>query len=207
MKLCRKIPMCLLLTVALLSLAACGSERPEATTVYVDKEGNLRQILVDSQPEYSVSDLEAYTEDSITAYLKANEGASIELESCEEADGVLYLELSYGSAEDYSGFNSMDCYLGTLEEASAAGMIGDTLLDADGLEMDTAALLAEHPDCRLLVLSEHTRVQTETAILCGSSLVAITGENTAQIGDGDAGTSGYFPRKTDAAAYLVFEGE
>ena len=206
MKLCRKIPMCLLLIVVLLSLSACGEKRPEATTVCVEKGGKLKQILVDPEPEYSVNDLKEYAEESISAYLEATEEGEIRLESCEEQDGIVYMELSFGSSADYSAFNSMDCFCGTLEEASAAGEIPtDTLLAPDGSAVDFSALLAEHPDYHLLVLSEHTLVETNTDILCATVQATITGERTATIGDGDAGTSGYFPRKTDAPAWLIFE--
>lgn len=206
MKICRKIPMYLLLIVVLLSLTACGEKRPEATTVCVDKGGKLKQILVDPAPDYSIGDLQEYTEERITAYLKENEEGEVRLESCEQEDGVLYMELSFGTAADYTTFNGMDCFLGTLEEAAAAGVVpGDTLLAPDGTPMDFTALTAEHPEYRMLVLSENTLVETNKEIICSTVQAAITGKNTAVIGDGDAGTSGYYPRKTDTPAYLIFE--
>ncbi|MDO4616337.1 MAG: hypothetical protein Q4B03_02615 [Lachnospiraceae bacterium] len=206
MKLCRKICVCLLLITSLLSLSACGGERPEATTVYVDKKGNLKQILVDPAPDYSPGELQTYTEDRIAAYNKAHTDADVQLNSCTEEEGVIYAELSYGSFEDYTGFNSMDCFLGTLEEAQTAGMIPEEqLIAAGGEAVDIAALLAEHPEYHILSLSEHTLVQTETAILGSGGTVVITGETTAVFGDGDAGTSGYYPRKTEAAGWLIFE--
>ncbi len=205
MKLCRKIPMYLLLIAVLLSLSACGGKRPEATTVYVDKDGKLKQTLVDPSPDYALEKLQAYTENRITSYLKGTEDGEVRLNSCKEEDGFVYMELSYGTAADYAAFNGMECFCGTLEEASAAGMVPAEPLQApDGTGVDFAALLAEHPEYHLLVLAEHVQVQTDTAIVCASAPAAVTGDYTAVIGDGDAGTSGYYPRKT-ASAYLIFE--
>lgn len=206
MKLCRKLPVCLLLIVVLLSLSACGEKRPEATTVCVDKGGKLKQILVDQAPDYSMADLQEYTEERITAYLKENKEGEVRLESCEEEEGVIYMELSFGTSADYTAFNSMDCFCGTLEEAAEAGIQpGDTLLTADGSTVDYAILLAENPEYHMLVLSENTLVQTNKDILCSTVQASITGKNTAKVGDGDAGTSGYYPRKMDVPAYLIFE--
>ncbi len=206
MRRCRKMALCLLTCAAALALSACGREMPEATTVYVDENGTLEQILVDASADYSADDLKQYARESIDACLKANEEADIELVSCRKEDGTVYLELSYGSSDDYTALNSMYCFLGTLEEAAAAGTAPEgTLLAADGSETDYASLLAEHPEYHMLILSENTLVQTDTAILCGTELVTITGESTAVIGDGDAGSSGYFPRKTDGTACLIFE--
>lgn len=206
MKLCRKIPMCLLLIVVLLSLSACGGKRPEATTVCVEKGGKLKQILVDPTPSYSVSDLQEYTEERITAYLEDNEEGEINLDSCTEEDGVVYMELSFGTSADYSAFNSMDCFCGTLEEAAAAGLTpAESLCAPDGTEMSFSSLLAEHPEYHMLILSENTLVETNSDIICSGGPIGVTGERTAMIGDGDAGTSGNYPRKTDASAFLIFE--
>lgn len=204
MKYCRKMWMCLLLLVVTVSLSACGGKRPEATTVLVEKGGKLKQILVDPAPDYSVTGLQEYTEERISAYLEDNKEGEIGLDSCEEEDGVLYLEISYGSSADYAAFNAMDCFCGTLEEAAAEGIVpSEVLVAPDGSAVDFSALLAEHPEYRMLVLSENVLIQTNQDILCASAPAAITGTRTAVIGDGDAGTSGYFPRKTEIPAYLI----
>lgn len=205
MKLCRKISMCLLLILSILSLSACGGKRPEATAVYVDKDGNLKQILVDASPEYSLEGLRDFTEDKIKTYLKENENGEIRMDSCEEKNGIVYLELSYGRAADYAEFNRMSCFLGTLNDAALAGIVPEGNLTApDGSAVDFASLQEEHPEYYLLSLSENIIVQTDRRIQAVSSLVTVSSENTAVIGDGDAGTSGYYPRKTAASAYLIF---
>ncbi|MDO4489926.1 MAG: hypothetical protein Q4B85_02475 [Lachnospiraceae bacterium] len=206
MKLCRKISLYLLLTVVLLSLSACGGKRPEATTVCVEKGGKLKQVLVDPAPDYYVEDLQSYTEDRISTYLKDSEEGEVRLNSCRETEGTVYMELSFGSAADYSAFNRMDCFLGTLQEAADAGISPpDVLAAPDGTPADFGTLLAEHPEYRMLLLSEHTLVQTNTDILYSTPQAVITDGRAAIIGDGDAGTSGYYPRKTDLPGCLIFE--
>lgn len=206
MKKCRKIPVYLLLLVALLSLTACGDKRPEATTVCVVKGGKLKQILVDQAPDYSVAELQEYTEDRIAAYLKTEKKGDVKLDSCEEKDGVICMELLFNTAADYTAMTGMTCFYGTLEEAVEAGMAPqDTLVAPDGTTADFSALAAEKPEYHMLVLAENVLVQTQENILYATAPAVITGEKTATIGDGDADTSGFIPRKTDTPAFLIFK--
>lgn len=206
MKLCRKISAGILLTCILLSMTGCGQKRPDATTVYVDKKGKLKQILVDAAPSYSIGDLQEFTEQKITTYLEETEESEVRLESCEEEEGTIYMELSYGSSADYTAFNHMDCFSGTLQEASDAGVLpSDMLLAPDGSSTDCSALLAEEEEYMVLILNENTLVQSEKKILYVSGMVALSGETTAIVGDGDAGTSGFFPRLTDTPAILIYK--
>ncbi len=206
MKKCRKISLILLLGMLVLSFSACSGEWPESTTLYAKQNGTLSQILVDTDPDYTLSELKTYAEEEIADYNENTEEGEVKLRSSKERDGVIYMELSYGSSSDYATFNGMNCSLTTLEEAAAAGILPEeSLIAQDGSEVDISNLLAENPTCHLLILAEHTLVETESGIIGASSLVTITGEQTALIGDGDADTSGYYPRKTDRAAYLLFE--
>lgn len=206
MKQCRKIPVYLLLLVVLLSLSACGEKRPEATTVCVVKGGKLKQILVDQAPDYTESELQEYTEDKIAAYLETEKKGDVKLDSCKEVDGVVYMELLFGSAADYSAMTGLPCFFGTLEEAVDAGTVpAGTLVAPDGTTVEFSALLAEHPDYHMLGLAENVLVQTNKEIFYSVAPATVTGERTAVIGDGNSDTSGYMPRMTDAPAYLIFE--
>ncbi len=115
-------------------LFGCGDKANEdITTIQINKDGSVSGTIVEEfeKEYYEAEDLKEYTLDAIAAYNASGEGKEISVSQVDAEDGIVRLQMKYGSAKDYADFNRRYLFAGTVEEAFEAGENLDvTLVDA-----------------------------------------------------------------------------
>lgn len=105
-------------------LSGCGANYDaEESTVYVQKKGKIVSTDVEAfdTSKYDEASLKAYVEDAISEYTEENGSGKVKLNSLTVKDNVATLVIEYESADDYTNFNGIQLFTGTLAEALAAG--------------------------------------------------------------------------------------
>lgn len=179
-------------------LVGCGNKlEVEESTVYVDKDGSVISVDVESfeKDYYDEAELKDFIEEEVKTYTSENGKKSVSLEDVTVEDATATLKLKYASAEDYSGFNGIELYTGTVVKAMAAGydFNVDFVSVEDGSVTGTATKedVLENDDYRIAIIKANTDVMVDGTILYVSSEnVSVTGKNTISIREGYQATQG-----------------
>jgi hypothetical protein len=122
MKKCTAMIAVLALSIGLLT--GCG-DTYEATesTVFVQKDGSILSTDIESfdPGSYDESGLRSYVEEAISDYTEEHGSGTVKLKDLSFANGVATLSIEYASANDYSEFNGIEMFSGSIAEALAAG--------------------------------------------------------------------------------------
>lgn len=118
-------------------LSGCGTNyNAEESTVYVRKNGKIVSTDVEEfdTSAYDESALKAYIDEAIDSYTSENGSGRVKLQSLKVEDNKATLIIEYASADDYTNFNGVQLFTGTLAEALAAGYTfdGDFASISDG---------------------------------------------------------------------------
>ena len=109
-------------------LSGCGTNyNAEESTVYVQKNGKIVSTDVEEfdTSAYDESALKAYIDDAIDSYTSENGSGRVKLQSLNIEDNKATLIIEYASAGDYTNFNGIQLFTGTIAEALAAGYTFD----------------------------------------------------------------------------------
>lgn len=114
-----------LLLIAALGLIGCGSQekKAEVSSMSFGKEGEITHKIVGSfdQDYYDLGELESLAAQRVEEYCAEHDSEAVYLDSVKEKDGEVSIIFHYATAEDYSGFNYRQLFMGTVEEANAEG--------------------------------------------------------------------------------------
>lgn len=165
----------------------------DTATVFVEKKGQIVSVDVETLDKdyYSETELEEYINDHVASYVEDN-GETVELTSFEVADGVVKLQMKYDSYEDYSRFNGIDLYTGTVVTALAAGYDFDAEFsqiskDSDVKMVSRDEVLA-NDDYKVAIIKANVNVQVPGSILYVSSEnTKVTDKHTVSIAQEEAG--------------------
>ena len=175
----------LLAAAALFALAGCGFEKEaDVTTLFVDKEGVLTQLLIEPLEDgsYTQSDLTAYINYEVDSYNKEHGEDSIIREESSISGRFVTIRLTYASAEDYARFNQVPCFQGTLAEAQAEGYsFNATFLNKDNASLKGVVVLEEDPEYKILIIQEPGQIKVDGTIMYVSEEVTILDQSTAEI--------------------------
>ncbi|MCD7981691.1 MAG: hypothetical protein LUF32_05190 [Clostridiales bacterium] len=128
-------------------LSACGSADITENTLELKKDGSIVEYTVEdfSASYYDADELESFVDTEVEAYLAENDG-SIRVSRNEVEDQTAYLTIKYDSAETYADFNGIECFVGSIVQAQAAGYDFDLDFidasaeeDSDGSDEDADA--------------------------------------------------------------------
>lgn len=115
----------LLLAIAVLVLAGCGSQEKGGgvSSLSFGKEGEVAHQIVGSfeQDYYDLEGLKSLAAERVEEYCAGHDPESVYLESVKEKGGEISILLHYATAEDYSEFNYRKLFMGTVEEAKKEG--------------------------------------------------------------------------------------
>ena len=117
---------CVMFISALLCLgvlSGCGIDyETKESTVFILDDGSVVSTDVEKIDTKKIKekDLEEYINKQIDEYNEANDG-DVELNDFSVEDGVATLIVEYDSAEEYSDFNGIELFNGTIAEALAKG--------------------------------------------------------------------------------------
>ena len=173
-----------LVASAVFSLTGCSLPNSnENTTLSVNDTGAVTENIVEAKgsEEYTEDDLKQYIETAVSDYNTSDEKA-VKLESCSVDSSSVTIKLTYASMEDYSRFNHVTAFLGTLAEAEKAGYSMDqSFLDRNGGPADAEVLSSRAKEWKVIILSEPVMVRLPDKILYATDNVSITGRLSATI--------------------------
>lgn len=114
-----------LLAVAVLGLAGCGSQEKGAgvSSISFGKDGEITHQIVGSfeQNYYDLDGLKSLAQERVEEYCAEHDPEDVYLESVKEKGGEISILFQYATAEDYSGFNYRKLYMGTVGDANEEG--------------------------------------------------------------------------------------
>ena len=191
---CKKI---IIAALFMCCLTGCGNAKEnETNTLTLREDGSIAHTIVES------FEMNYYDEDELSAMAsrKAEEytDGTVSCESVQKKDGKVIVKMSYGTGEDYTGFNNREFYTGTVEEAGAKGYRFEDMVDKDGMSL-TGDIGGAYSENHVLVVQtgagEELAVSVYDNILCVSSNVTISGKKAAYIGAGEEAV----------VSYIIFE--
>ena len=179
---------------AVCCLVGCNVEtekETETTTLTLQEDGSIAHTIVESfdLSYYDADELSAMANQKIEDY----EGTVV-CESVETEDDQVIVKMTYGSGEDYTGFNNREFFSGTVEEADAKGYRFEDMADKDGKSLSgdiPSAFSQNHVLAVQTGVGEELSVSVYGNILCVSSNVTISGKKEAYIGAAEDMTMSY----------------
>lgn len=179
-------------------LAGCGGETvPDRNTVSIQKDGTIRQTIVDQfeQEYYNIEELETLAQEKIN---RSGSGGKIVCESV-KADGEnIIVEMTYQTDNDYTDFNNRELFSGTVSEASAQGYIMTNLVGQDGTavsEEEVSSVGENHIVIIQTKAGETLDVNVYGKIVYTSENITLSNKSGAMI---DAG-------ENDMVSYVVYQ--
>lgn len=146
-------------------LAGCGSSlNVDTNTIYVKKNGRVISADVETfdKDYYDQEEFKTYVDAAIEEY-NAERNNAVKLLEFEVKENVASVHMSFQSAGDYSAFNQMELFSGSIAEAKEAGYTMEVPLieakEADGT--NTEEVLAEF-DAEESVMSTETEFSAES---------------------------------------------
>lgn len=199
----------ILLLAAMVLLSACGSiKKAESSTIQIDKKGKVTSVLVENFAEdlYSESEMEEYIRSAIDKYNGENGSKSVSLDSCSVKKGQARVILEYAAREDYEGFNQMPLFLGTVQEALAAGYdFGSGFVDNKQNQLEGSKVPEKYPQANVIILQEPIQVMTAGNILCVSDNTEIAEGTLARVMAEEKEENENAQIMTADYAYIVYE--
>ena len=172
-----------ILAVTLLSVGCGSSFDPSVSSIYIHKNGEITEAVVESfvKDYYSFDEFQSMIEREISTYNQGFDREEISLKSLEMKNDTIYLQLNYADAESYSKYNEVYCFQGSIDDALSEGRSFDmTVKDADYQEYTTTEVTEKTSD-PVLVLKSECVVVTEQPIKYVSNNVEILGSHTAEV--------------------------
>lgn len=175
-------------------LSGCSKKTDvDTSTVFIEKKGKITSVDVEALDKdyYDEAELESYITDHVNDYTGEN-GNTVEMASFTVTDQVAKLQMQYDSYEDYTAFNGIELYDGTVVEAEAAGYDFDTdfisASDEDTKKVSKDDVLADDNN-KVVIIKANVDVKVDGTILYVSkentkvtekNKVSITGEGSAE---------------------------
>ena len=185
MKKIRKLFLPVFLAAAMTFSACSLPNSSNSTSVQVDEEGAVTETIIEEKDgDYTEEELTDYIRQSVRRY-DAGDESKVSLDSCKISGNSVTIVMKYGSVEDYSGFNQVPCFLGTLKEAPEAGYdISQTWYDEKGSPADasdTEQISERRSEWKIFIISEPVYVRVPDKILYTTGNVTVTGRMTANV--------------------------
>lgn len=185
---------CLILSVCLISgmLAGCGTVDSDSTIVSIGKKGTVTTIDVEAfeQAYYTEADFRTFAESAINTYNMSHEVDAVTLSEFAVTDGIAKLKMEFKSAEDYSEFNDIPLFQGTVVDAVAAGYkFEESFLAVEKGEVTGSAAKTEilaDADLNIVIIQANTDVRVNGKICYVSKQnVTVTAKDTVSIRDAE----------------------
>lgn len=200
-----------LLLAVLLMLPGCGGiEKAEESTVTVNSKGLVTEALVEDflSEEYDKNELETSVKELIDAYNQEAGQEKVILKKLQVEEGKAKALLQYETDEAYRGFNQVDFFAGTVQQAKDEGyaFAGD-FMDADGADLSAGKVPDECLDQQVIIIREPLCVLVPGKILYVSKNMEILGKDQARLAY-DAGiTYENAQVVTEAYGYVIYSAK
>ncbi len=147
--------------VITLAATGCGGGKAAESRITVDKEGVITNVIYDDFGEeyYELSELENMATEEISYYNSEYDSPKVTLLDSEVTeDGIVKLSMEYNSYVDFSHFNQITFFYGTVAEARENGYTVNTdLYDEYGVKL-SAEDLEKSEDKHVIISSEKTKI-------------------------------------------------
>lgn len=188
-------------------LGGCGSKDSESNMIFVGKKGQVQTVDVEEfdKSYYSEADFKAFAEETIDAYNKSHEVDAIALKDFKVEKGIARLKMEYKSVADFSEFNGITLYQGSIAGAVSEGYLFDVEFSKveKGEVTGTATradILAED-GLSVVVIMANANVKVDGNIRYVSTAnVTVTSKDTVSIYD-EENTS----QVTDVCTYIIYK--
>jgi len=200
---------CVILVVLTLGtmFAGCATANSESNMIFVGKKGQVQTVDVEEfdKSYYSEADFKAFAQEAIDAYNKSHEVDAITLKEFSVEEDVAKLKMVYKSVEDFSNFNEITLYQGSVTAAVGEGY----LFDVDFSKVEKGAItgtatradILEEDGLSVVIIKANTDVKVDGTIRYVSTAnVTVTGKNTVSIYD-EENTS----LMTDVCTYIIYK--
>jgi len=188
----RKFKMVLLVALIISLLGGCSLDNvnveADVSTIIIHNDGKITSVMVEdfSQSYYDMTELEQMIRNEILAYNTTAGDGHIVLESIEQVEAYVKATMNFLSYEDYAGYNSTDFFVGTIQEAQAAGYDLDVTLASAADQSVTIGMseLLDMGEEKIIISSEpiHIRSYAKIAYISeGGELVDSKEVNAAAI--------------------------
>lgn len=192
----KKFAYVILVGLAVVGMTGCTKgDKVKNTTLYVEQNGKVTSAIVEALDKdyFSIKELEKWIDEEVNTYNKENKG-SIKVRKCEEESGKARVTLEFPSLEDYSTFNNVEAFFGTIEEAEKAGYsFNSEYISAKGKPSVTGAELEGSKSYYVLIVEEAQTIELDEDILYASSNVKVKGERASVDAD------------TKELAYIIYK--
>lgn len=200
---------CAMLTVLMLGMlfAGCGSVDSDTDLVYVGKKGQVWTINMEEfdEPYYSQEDFKTFAQEAIDTYNKSHEIDAVTLKELVVEEGVAKLKMEYKSVDDYSNFNEITLYQGSIAGAVSDGYLFDVGFSKveKGEVVGTATradILAEE-GLSVVIIKANTDIKVGgTICYVSTENVTVISKDTVSIYD-EENTS----LTTDVCTYIIYK--
>lgn len=197
----------LAVVVLLAMFAGCGAVDSESNMVFVDKNGQVVTIDVEEfdKSYYSEDGFKTFAQEAIDEYNRSHEVDAITLTEFTVTEGVAKLKMEYKSVKDYSDFNEITMYQGSIADAVNEGYLFD--VDFSKVEKGEVTGKASKADIfaeeglKVVLIKANTDVQVDGTICYVSSQnVTVAAKDMVSIYD-EENTS----LSTDVCTYIIYK--
>ena len=200
---------CAILAVLMLGtmLVGCGPVDSESNLIFISKKGRVQTVDVEEfdKSYYNEADFKAFAQEAIDVYNKSHEVDAITLSEFSVEEGIAKLKMEYKSVADFSNFNEITVYQGSVASAVSEGYLFD--VDFSKVEKGEvtgsatrADILAEE-GLSVIIIKANTDVQVDGNICYVSTAnVTVTAKDTVAIYD-EENTS----LTTDVCTYIIYK--
>ena len=200
---------CAILAVLMLGMlfAGCGSADSESNMIFVEKKGKVQTVDIEEfdKSYYSEEDFKTFAQETIDEYNMSHEVDAITLTELVVKDEMAKLKMEYKTVSDFSNFNEITLYQGSVTSAVSEGYLFD--VDFSKVEKGEvtgnatrADVLAEE-GLSVVIIKANTNVKIEGTICYVSTAnVTVTGKDTVAIYD-EENTS----LTTDVCTYIIYK--
>ena len=189
------------------SLVGCGPVDSESNLIYISKKGQVQTIDVEEfdKSYYSEEDFKTFAQEAIDVYNKSHEVDAITLTEFTVEEQVAKLKMEYKSVADFSDFNELTLYQGTVAAAVSEGYLFD--VDFSKVEKGEVTGSASRTDIlaedglSVVIIKANTNVQVDGTIhYVSAANVTVTAKDTVTIYD-EENTS----LATDVCTYIIYK--
>ena len=163
-----RFKMILLIGMVITLLGGCSLDNvnleADVSTIIVHKDGKITSVMVEdfSQTYYDMTELEQMIRNEILDYNTTAGDGHIVLESVEKVDAYIKVTMTYLSYEDYVAYNNTDFFVGTIQEAQAAGYDLDVTLTLAADQTSTIGMneLLDMGEQHIIISSEPVHIRS-----------------------------------------------
>ncbi|MBR5406546.1 MAG: hypothetical protein IK111_02775 [Lachnospiraceae bacterium] len=186
------------LVLMCLAIAGCSQgEDINETTVSIDNKGVITHSIIESfdKDYYNEDELRGIISDEVESYCRDRDKDCAKLESLEIKDGMASARMRFATYSDYAGFNDVDFFYGTVEEAMEHDYPTDvTLKSRDDNSTIGRFEFESLKSSRIIIVSEPVVIHTPRKIAYTTANIDLIDDNNARMASDSVGV-GYIVLK------------